>query len=81
LQKEILIMQNLFLSKEFFSKDLQGEGVKSRFPLDYLKKSIKASKMFGNAKIYLGNDYPMKMEFSDNNVSLSFVIAPRVAEE
>ncbi|MEM5771974.1 MAG: proliferating cell nuclear antigen (pcna) [Candidatus Aenigmatarchaeota archaeon] len=57
------------------------ETVKSRYPLDYLKKIIKASKLSEIAKISFGTDYPIKLEFSNPNIHLSFILAPRVSEE
>lgn len=55
--------------------------VKSRYPLDYMKKMIKASKLVNVAKIQMGNDYPMKMDFIGDNVKIGFVLAPRVQED
>lgn len=55
--------------------------VKARYPLEYLKKMIKAGRICERAKISLGNDYPMKMEFSSELCKISFVLAPRVSEE
>jgi proliferating cell nuclear antigen len=55
--------------------------VKSRYPLDYLKKMIKGAKIADSVKLNWGQDYPMKIEFkSKDKAQLSFVIAPRVAE-
>lgn len=56
--------------------------VKSRYPLEYLKKMIKAAKISDSVKIQLGQDYPMKLSFkSGDKCSLCFVLAPRVSEE
>ncbi|MBL7159978.1 MAG: proliferating cell nuclear antigen (pcna) [Candidatus Aenigmarchaeota archaeon] len=55
--------------------------VKSRYPLDYMKKMIKASKLVNIARIQMGNDYPMKMDFIGDNVQMGFVLAPRVQED
>ncbi|MEM7824930.1 MAG: proliferating cell nuclear antigen (pcna), partial [Candidatus Aenigmatarchaeota archaeon] len=56
--------------------------VRSRYPIDYLKKMIKASKIADSATVRLGQDYPMKLEFkSGDKVSMTFVLAPRVSEE
>lgn len=54
---------------------------KSRYPLDYLKKIIKAGRISDKAKISLGMDYPMKMEFAGRGVTLNFIVAPRVSED
>jgi len=55
--------------------------VKSRYPIDYLKKMMKAVKLGNTAKIQMGNDYPMKIEFASDQVQLAMVLAPRVNEE
>ncbi|TAL47547.1 proliferating cell nuclear antigen (pcna) [archaeon] len=55
--------------------------VKSRYPLDYLNKMIKAAKIADSVTIRMGQDYPMKLEFkSGDKCSLSFVLAPRVSD-
>ena len=55
--------------------------IKSRYPIEYLKKMLKASKIADRVKIQLGSDYPMKMDFDGKNAKMSFVLAPRVSEE
>jgi proliferating cell nuclear antigen len=63
--------------------DLKSEtDIKARYPLDYLKKMVKASKIAQTVSLEWGQDYPMKLTFkSPENVSLTFVVAPRVSEE
>jgi len=57
------------------------EEVKARYPLDYLKKMIKAAKLADSVTLQWGQDYPMKMSFkSGDKVQLSFVVAPRVSD-
>lgn len=56
--------------------------VKSRYPLEYLKKIIKAGKIADAVSLQFGQDYPMKLEFkSGDKAHLMFVIAPRVSDE
>ncbi len=56
--------------------------VKSRYPLDYLKKMVKASKIADSVSLEFGQDYPMKIGFkSGDKASLKFVLAPRVSDE
>ncbi len=56
--------------------------VKSRYPLEYLKKMIKAAKIADSVQIETGKDYPMKMSFrSGDKCSLSFILAPRVTDD
>jgi proliferating cell nuclear antigen len=55
--------------------------VKSRYPLEYLKKMIKAARIADSAQVRMGQDYPMRLEFkSGDKCSLSFVLAPRVSD-
>lgn len=56
--------------------------VKARYPLDYLKKMVKAAKIADSVVLEWGQDYPIKIGFkSGDKVSLQFVLAPRVQEE
>ena len=57
------------------------QAVRSRYPLDYLKKIMRASKLAANAKIQLGRDYPLRIDFNGEKSKLGFVLAPRVSEE
>jgi proliferating cell nuclear antigen len=57
------------------------EKVNSRYSLEYLKKMIRGSRLAEKAKIMLGKDFPLKIEFKGDNASLSMILAPRVAEE
>jgi len=58
------------------------EPVRARYPLDYLKKMIKAAKLANDINIRWSKDYPMRMDFTSvDKVSLGFVLAPRVSEE
>ena len=63
--------------------DLSATGiVTARYPLDYLKKIIKASKLANEINLRWSKDYPIRMDFTSvDKVSLGFVLAPRVSEE
>ncbi len=53
--------------------------VRSQYPLDYLKKMIKAGKISEQMVLEFGNNYPLRLEFkSIDKMSLSFILAPRV---
>ncbi len=55
--------------------------VKSRYPIEYLKKMVKAAKIADSATLRVGQDYPMKLEFkAGDKASMSFILAPRVAD-
>jgi proliferating cell nuclear antigen len=55
--------------------------VKSKYPIDYMKKVMKAGKLVDTTWLSMGNDYPLKLEFAGDGVSLSFIVAPRVSED
>jgi proliferating cell nuclear antigen len=63
--------------------DLKVDGdVKSRYPLDYLKKMIKASKLSDEAMLSWSKDYPLKLGFKDvDKVEMNFILAPRVQDD
>lgn len=52
---------------------------KSRYSLDYLMKMVSGTKIAPLVSVSLGNDYPMRMDFTQiDKVNLSFILAPRV---
>ncbi len=56
--------------------------VKSVFPLDYLKKFIKAGSLSNEATLQLGNEYPMRLDFKVlDKIQLGFILAPRIESE
>lgn len=61
---------------------IEAEGnIRARYPLEYLKKMIKAAKLSKNTILEFGSDYPMRLGFIDvDKVSLKFVLAPRVED-
>ncbi|MEM5834678.1 MAG: proliferating cell nuclear antigen (pcna) [Candidatus Aenigmatarchaeota archaeon] len=63
--------------------ELKADGnVRARYPLDYLKKMVKAAKIADSVTLEWGQDYPMKLSFKlEDKLSLNFVLAPRVMEE
>lgn len=57
------------------------EKSRSRYPIEYLKKMLKASKISDVTSLKFGSDYPMKLGFEEpGKVDMSFVLAPRVEE-
>jgi proliferating cell nuclear antigen len=57
------------------------KAVKSRYPLEYLKKMAKASKLADQMTLEFDNDYPMRLGFKViDKMNLSFILAPRVEE-
>jgi len=61
--------------------DVKG-AAKAQYPLEYLKKMIKANKLAKQLVLEFGTDYPMRMSFKAlDKMSLSFILAPRVSED
>ncbi len=60
--------------------ELKAEGsIKSQYPIEYLKKMIKAGKISQQMTLEFGTDYPVRMGFkSVDKMEISFVLAPRV---
>ncbi len=55
--------------------------LRARYPLEYLKKMVKAAKLSKHTVLEFGNDYPMRLEFrAVDKAHLSFILAPRVEE-
>lgn len=67
-----------FLSDEV--KIISGEA-KAKYSLEYLQKFMKASKLADKVFINFSSDHPVKIEFKQDNLELSFILAPRVENE
>lgn len=67
--------------EEGMAKLEAAEPMRSRYPIEYLKKMIKAAKFSDKVLLEFSNDYPLKLIFKDiDKIHLSFVLAPRVEE-
>ncbi len=54
---------------------------RAKYSLEYLKKMIKGSKIGKEAVLNFKTDYPMKLEFVNESVSMAFILAPRIDVE
>jgi proliferating cell nuclear antigen len=54
---------------------------KSKYSLEYLQKMIKASKLVDKIALNFSNNYPLKIDFNNSLMGLSFILAPRVETE
>lgn len=61
--------------------EISGEDAHSRYSLEYLQKFTKAGKQFKKAGLKFADDHPMRMDFTSEHLSLSFLLAPRVETE
>ncbi|HLA47505.1 MAG TPA: proliferating cell nuclear antigen (pcna) [Thermoplasmata archaeon] len=59
------------------------ESVRSLFPLDYFSNMVKAISTAPTVRLYLGNDYPVKMEFpiASGKGEVRYLLAPRIESE
>jgi proliferating cell nuclear antigen len=58
------------------------DNVRSRYSVEYLKKIIKGSKLNDMCLIWLGNEYPLKIEYKImDKLVLSTILAPRVSND
>ncbi|MBS3153349.1 hypothetical protein J4426_02185 [Candidatus Woesearchaeota archaeon] len=61
---------------------LEGEKISSKYSIEYLRKIMKGAKLADNAYLYIGNDYPLKIEYRiRDKMSLQFILAPRVKND
>ena len=70
-------------TKTEFSSDeakIEGNG-KAKYSLEYLQKFVKACKLVDKVIINFSDDYPLKLEFIEDNFGIAFVLAPRVENE
>lgn len=78
--KFVIEAKGLHSTRSEFSSDevkIDGRG-RARYSLEYLQKFIKASKISDKVFINFADDYPLKLEFRNDNIELVFVLAPRV---
>jgi len=83
-EKFIIEAKGLNSAKSEFSGDearIQAENCKSRYSIEYLQKFIKGAKLCEKTVLNFANDHPLRMDLKDNNMELSFILAPRVETE
>jgi len=75
---------NLELNKNdkgLLSLETKGK-IKAQYPLEYLKKMMKAGRVAKHLTVEFSSDYPLRLTFKAiDKMSLSFILAPRVSEE
>jgi len=60
---------------------MSGGEVSSMFSLEYLVDMMKASDLADTVKINLGDNIPVRLDFTAENVHLAFLLAPRIESE
>ena len=71
---------NLKLPKDMLDELVCKEKVRSLFPLDYFANMIKAIGGAQTVTMYMGNDYPVKLEFdiAGGKGQVRYLLAPRI---
>jgi len=82
----LMIAEDDTNSSEFTAKDGDGASMSegtadSTFPSDYVANAIKSLPSSYVADIHLGEDYPMRIDFTDGKVEGFYLIAPRIDTE
>jgi proliferating cell nuclear antigen len=74
---------DLKLPKDLLDELSCKEQVRSLFPLDYFSNMIKAISSAATVTLYLGSDYPVKLEFdiAGGKGSVRYLLAPRIESE
>jgi len=63
------------------SSEAGGENIKAKYSLEYLQKFIKAGRLTDKIMINFSKDYPLRLDFKNEGMELSFILAPRVESE
>jgi len=82
--KFIIEGKGLNSARSEFSSDevkLEGGDGKSKYSLEYIQKFAKSCRLTDKVRINFADDYPLKLEFKNEALELSFILAPRVETE
>jgi len=82
--KFIIEAKGLNSARSEFSGDeakIEAENCKSKYSLEYLQKFIKGAKFCDKATLSFADDHPLKTEFKTEQMTLTFILAPRVETE
>lgn len=83
-EKFIVEAKALNSARSEFSDDeakIRAENCKARYSLDYLQKFLKGAKLCEKTILSFANEHPLKIDFLAENMSLNFILAPRVETE
>jgi proliferating cell nuclear antigen len=71
------------VSKDMLDELQAKDAVRSLFPLDYFSNMVKAISSAQTVTLYLGTDYPVKMEFkiAAGKGEVKYLLAPRIESE
>ena len=67
-----------------FSEDeakIKAENCKAKYSLEYLQKFMKGAKLCEKTTLWFAEEHPLKIDFKNAEMELSFILAPRVETE
>ena len=79
--KFIIEAKGLDSAMSEFSGDeakIEAENCKSRYSLEYLQKFLKGAKLAEKTSLHFAEDHPLRIDFKNAGMDLSFLLAPRV---
>ena len=79
--KFIIEARGLNSAMSEFSGDeakIEAENCKSRYSLEYLQKFLKGAKLSEKTSLNFADDHPLRIDFKNESIELSFLLAPRV---
>ncbi len=82
--KFIIEARGMNSSRVEFSEDkatIQSGDCKARYSLEYLQKFMKGAKICEKTSLKFANNHPLRIDFNNSNMELSFILAPRSENE
>ena len=82
--KFIIEAKSLNSARSEFSGDeakIEAEDCKSRYSLEYLQKFMKGAKLVEKSILKFASDHPLRIDFKNEKMELTFILAPRVETE
>ena len=82
--KFIIEAKSLNSARSEFSGDeakIDAEDCKSRYSLEYLQKFMKGAKLVEKSILKFASDHPLRIDFKNEKMELTFILAPRVETE
>ncbi len=79
--KFIISAKDLNTATSEFSADeafIKAEAARARYSMEYLQKFVKGAKLCERVSIKFASDNPLHLEFRNEHLDLTFILAPRV---
>lgn len=83
-EKFIIEAKDLNSARSEFSSDeakINAENCRARYSVEYLQKFTKGSKLFPKTILNFASEHPLRIDLTSENLSISFLLAPRMEIE